>query len=133
MQRSTIRGRANFRRRVKALKPEIRKAARAALAENSAEFEADVKADIPKGPDEVVAGTVRRYAVHGAYALIFRVVVGAARGTGEKGFWATFLEFGTSAMRSQPFFFYNARRKRSKYRGRLSRATAKAGRKLFNG
>ncbi|WP_196258570.1 HK97-gp10 family putative phage morphogenesis protein [Pelagibacterium limicola] len=47
-----------------------------------------------------------------------------------KAFWARWVEFGTKKMRARPYFFPSYRANKKRMRGRITRATNKAARRI---
>lgn len=80
-----------------------------------------VLADAPSDTGELKT-TVVYYAAPNTDGLVWRVVAGVK---GEKGFYARFVEFGTSEQPAQPFFFSNYRIMKARFSARMSRAMKK--------
>lgn len=142
MRRSNIRGREAFRARIRKLPRAYQRAAAKALEQNANEMAAAAQADAPEDTGDLKISVIAA-SVRGSAGLIWRVAAGVGRarlggktlpaGDQEKGFYATFIEHGTSKNPGKPFFFYNYRRFRQRFKSRVSRALTKAGKKHFNG
>lgn len=78
-------------------------------------------ADSPSDTGELKT-TVVYYAAPNTDGLVWRVVAGVK---GENGFYARFVEFGTSEQPAQPFFFSNYRIMKPRFSARMSRAMKK--------
>lgn len=120
-----IKGRQRFLRQLARLGPELVDDLKPVLERNTRELEAAIRPDIPKAEGDLEE-TLAAYEVDGSNGQAWRVVEGARRGSGGKGFYGTWQEFGWLGHSGSPHFFFHVRRLRSRFRARISRAAKKA-------
>lgn len=121
----TIKNRKRFQRQLEKLGSAIIDECKPVLEQNARELEGAIGPDIPRNSGDL-EDTLDCYEVAGSDGQAWRVVEGASRASGDKGFWATFQEFGWLGHPGSPHFFFHVRRLRSRFRARLSRAVKRA-------
>lgn len=128
-----FKGRARFMRQLRHLGPEIIDELKPILEKNARELEAAIQPDVPKAEGDL-EDTLTAYEVEGSNGQAWRVVEGARRGTGGKGFYGTWQEFGWLGHPGSPHFFFHLRRLKARFRARLARGVKRAvKRNFYNG
>lgn len=120
-----IKGRERFQRQLARLGSAIVDDLKPVLERNARELEAAIGPDVPQARGDLEE-TLDAYEVEGSNGQAWRVVEGAKRGSGGKGFYGTWQEFGWLGHSGSPHFFFHVRRLRSRFRARISRAAKKA-------
>jgi len=120
-----IRNRKRFERQVSRLGAAIVDECKPVLLKNAMELEAAIRPDVPRKEGDL-EDTLGTYEVPDSNGQAWRVIEGARRGTGGKGFHATFQEFGWLGHPGSPHFFFHVRRLRARGLQRIRRAVKRA-------
>lgn len=120
-----IRNRKRFERQVSRLGAAIVDECKPVLLKNAMELEAAIRPDVPRKEGDL-EDTLGTYEVPDSNGQAWRVIEGARRGSGGKGFYATWQEFGWMGSPGTPHFFFHLRRLKARFRQRLSRAVKRA-------
>lgn len=124
--RVNVRNVERLKRKLRRMPNNVARAVADAQEKNAQELTAAAKRAVPKRTG-ILSQNIGHYAVEGSRGLIRRVFAGLqGPGLWLNGYWAHFVEFGTSKTAAQPFFFVNLRALRSRFRGRVTRAQRKA-------
>ena len=130
MAQVRIKGRQRFMRQLRRLGPEIIDECKPVLEKNARELEAAIRPDVPQAEGDLEE-TLDAYEVSESNGQAWRVVEGAARGSGGKGFYGTWQQFGWSGNPGSPHFFFHVRRLRARFRARLAKAVRTAVKRNF--
>jgi HK97 gp10 family phage protein len=127
--------REKFRAAIRALPEEIKEELRKVLGESAEEIAAMARRLVPVEEGDLRAsigwtfGRPPKGSLTLAQADVSDISVSVYAGN-NRAFYARWVEFGTVKMRARPFFFPSYRALKRRVRGRVTRATTKAARKV---